>query len=107
MNISFYLQNKNISDVDCSNPMSGNPGIGGSEYMFIAIPFYLWQMKDNSHRIMLMANSTKHLPHHDNCIQVGSDNDLQRRVQPLKISRKPLWRNFWRRDFWAHPCARL
>lgn len=80
MNISFYLQNKNISDVDCSNPMRGNPGIGGAEYMFITIPFYLWQMKDNSHRIMLMANSIKHLPHHNNCIQVESDDDLRRSV---------------------------
>lgn len=85
MNVSFYLQNKNISDVDCSNPMSGNPGIGGCEYMFIAIPFCLWQTKDNNHRILLMANSIKHLPHHNNCIQVEADEDLRRSVTEHSI----------------------
>lgn len=82
MKVGFYLQNKGICDVDCSNPMAGNPGIGGSEYMFIAIPFSLWVSPENGHQVFLMANSIRHLPEHNNCIQVASDCDL-----PIEIER--------------------
>lgn len=32
--IGFYINNKNISNVDCSSIVDGNPGIGGTEYLF-------------------------------------------------------------------------
>ncbi|GHT31158.1 hypothetical protein AGMMS49574_12440 [Bacteroidia bacterium] len=31
-NIAFYCTNKNTKNIDCSNILNGNPGIGGSEY---------------------------------------------------------------------------
>lgn len=41
MKIGFYLQNKGIPGLDCSEPLKGNPGIGGTEYLFSAIPYAL------------------------------------------------------------------
>lgn len=35
MKICFYLHNKEISGVDCSDPLRGNPGIGGTEYCIL------------------------------------------------------------------------
>ena len=34
MKVAFYLDNKSHNDVDYSNPESGNPRMGGSQYMF-------------------------------------------------------------------------
>lgn len=33
--IAFYIANKNIASVDCRSLMTGNPGIGGSEYLIL------------------------------------------------------------------------
>lgn len=37
MKIAFWLNNKGFKDVDCSNVLKGNPGIGGSEYSALLI----------------------------------------------------------------------
>lgn len=41
MKVAFYLDNKNHTGVDYSRPEEGNPGIGGSQYMFWIISYYL------------------------------------------------------------------
>jgi len=38
--VGLYLLNKRYVGVDQSSPESGNPGIGGSEYNFITLPYY-------------------------------------------------------------------
>ena len=38
--VALYLDNKNISDIDLSSPELGNPGIGGTQYNFISMPYY-------------------------------------------------------------------
>ena len=38
--IGLYVENNNISDVDVTHPENGNPGIGGTEYNFFALPYY-------------------------------------------------------------------
>lgn len=76
MKIGFYLQNHRIRDVDCTEPMKGNPGIGGTEYMFIGIPYSLWNDPDNNHDVWLLANHIENLPASDKCIQVESDLKL-------------------------------
>ncbi|NEQ65480.1 MAG: glycosyltransferase family 4 protein [Symploca sp. SIO2D2] len=39
--IAFHLPNRNIPSADLSNPESGNPGIGGTHFLFAALPYYL------------------------------------------------------------------
>lgn len=41
MKVAFYFDNRKISDIDLSKPHLGNPGIGGTEYMFLLISYYL------------------------------------------------------------------
>lgn len=65
MKIGFYLQNANVAEADLSHPLDGNPGVGGTEYMFAAIPYALQQAVQASgspHEIVLLANSTARLP---------------------------------------------
>lgn len=65
MKIGFYLQNKGIAGIDCSDPMSGNPGIGGTEYLFTAVPLAVKERVEKAHsphEIVLIANSTDRLP---------------------------------------------
>ena len=40
-NVAFYLDNEHIASVDCSDILSGNPGIGGTEYMIITVSHLL------------------------------------------------------------------
>ena len=35
--VAFYFDNSRISQVDCRDIESGNPGIGGTEYLFLLI----------------------------------------------------------------------
>ncbi|MBE6294409.1 MAG: glycosyltransferase family 4 protein [Bacteroidales bacterium] len=75
MKVGFYLQNEKIKETDCSQPLKGNPGIGGTEYMFIAIPFCLSLLdkKDCSHEIILFAENINNLPKEINCIKVSNN----------------------------------
>ena len=35
--IGFFLQNPDLGDIDCTSLLSGNPGIGGTEYEFLLV----------------------------------------------------------------------
>ena len=41
MKVCFYLNTQGLEKKDFSNPLLGNPGIGGTEFMFWTISFYL------------------------------------------------------------------
>lgn len=41
MKIAFYIDNENHIGVDYSTPEKGNPGIGGTHYMFWSIAYYI------------------------------------------------------------------
>ena len=41
MRVCFYLNTYGLENKDFSNPLMGNPGIGGTEFMFWTISFYL------------------------------------------------------------------
>ena len=76
MRIAFYLPNKDFSYVDCSNPEEGNPGIGGTEYMIISIPYYLEKLYHGRHEYFVFANSLNRLPQDLNIIQVEGVADI-------------------------------
>ena len=63
MKVAFYLENGAIPDVDLSQPSLGNPGCGGTEYMFAAIPFYLAAAEEKTGcRPFILANHVDRLP---------------------------------------------
>lgn len=57
--IAFYLHNGAIRDVDCTEILKGNPGIGGSEYEIITIARLL---SSESFKVILYAHAIDKLP---------------------------------------------
>lgn len=87
MKVAFYLQNKNISCVDCTEPLKGNPGIGGTEYLFIATTFALAQyasLHKLNYEIILVANNKNNLPENLQIIE-ASDESLPKVIQSNNI----------------------
>ena len=63
MKVALYLENRNLNTVDCSRPEKGNPGIGGTHYNIITLPYYFQKLlPDSGIKPVLLANSTDHLP---------------------------------------------
>ncbi len=54
MKIGFFIDNKNIKEVDCKNIVFGNPGIGGTEYMILIIS-YMLSIRDNGIEVLLFS----------------------------------------------------
>lgn len=62
MKIAFYLANSGIEDVDLSTPEVGNPGVGGTEFLTVSLPYYLSNHNSDSIEPIIYANSTARLP---------------------------------------------
>lgn len=60
--IAFYLNNKNIPNIDYSDIKKGNPGIGGSEYLCVLFASEL--SKRNIFDIILLADEDSVFPKH-------------------------------------------
>ena len=59
--IAFFLDNSHIASVDCRGILEGNPGIGGTEYMFIVMA-YLLSVRDNDLDVMSYVTSEGKFP---------------------------------------------
>lgn len=64
--VAFYLDNSAIRATDCSNALDGNPGIGGTEWLFVAVPSLLAN-RDNEIETVLYTTVSGAFP-------VGIDN---------------------------------
>lgn len=62
MRIGLYLDNRNLPDVDLSEPEKGNPGIGGTQFNFITLPYYYQKIHPETSDVILCANHTDQLP---------------------------------------------
>jgi glycosyltransferase involved in cell wall biosynthesis len=62
MRIAFHFQNDAIPDADLRKPELGNPGIGGTEFLFAALPHYLAKLKSEVAEPILYAHTTGKLP---------------------------------------------
>lgn len=62
LKVGLYLENKNIANVDLSKPEEGNPGIGGTQYNFITLPYYFIKYFPNEIEFVWYANNTGNLP---------------------------------------------
>ena len=60
--IAFFLENHLIPAIDFSHPFNGNPGCGGTEYLFSALPSYLKLYLKNAYNFTILANSCVNLP---------------------------------------------
>lgn len=70
MKVAFYLPNKNCH-VYCIHVDEGNPGMGGTEYMIIALAYYL-SINQKLHSVVLLAQKAEGLPQECNVCQVDN-----------------------------------
>src|SRR5450759_2470614 len=59
--IGFYLENGYIPNADFRFPEKGNPGIGGTEFGLLALP-YFFSLYYHDIDLVIYANVTKYLP---------------------------------------------
>lgn len=59
--IAFYLDNVSIASTDCTRVLEGNPGIGGTEWLIVAISTLLAQ-RDNNLDVTLYTTCQANLP---------------------------------------------
>ena len=62
LRVGLYLENRNITNVDLTTPELGNPGCGGTEFLFVALAHYMATSSQANNDVYLFANSTKRLP---------------------------------------------
>lgn len=79
MRIGFYLDNSRIQDIDLSRPFEGNPGIGGTEYMFLLISYYL--SKEEEFEVHLYVSCLNSLPQNLIIHRVLNYDDLFRQCE--------------------------
>lgn len=78
--IFFYLDNSKIKNADLRYPEEGNPGVGGTQYYFVALPYYIHKYKASSYDVYILAHFVELLPSNLKCIEVNGIDDV------LKIS---------------------
>jgi len=60
--IAFYLGNKNHPSIDFSHPEQGNPGVGYSDYLPVALVHYLTNRYGDDYEYYLLAEEVSNLP---------------------------------------------
>ncbi|HYW36146.1 MAG TPA: glycosyltransferase family 4 protein [Balneolaceae bacterium] len=70
--VGLFINNNGIKDVELSSPEKGNPGIGGTHYLFIAITYFLQKLFSHIIEPVLFAPSIKRLPDDINAIEAKS-----------------------------------
>ena len=75
LKVAFYFDNTSIADRDCSVLDKGNPGIGGTEYLFFATPYELQKRYHNIISVILLTTKDMSLPKEMLCYAVGDIND--------------------------------
>ena len=71
MKIAIYINNKNISGVDCTKILNGNPGIGGTEYciLLLAQVYKTFYPQD---KVILLASKNTMLQEVDDIVETNS-----------------------------------
>jgi glycosyltransferase involved in cell wall biosynthesis len=72
MKVGWYLNNKNIPNADLRKPELGNPGIGGSEFNAVTVPYYLNKKGVNNFQSVIYAHHIDLLPSQLDCCKITS-----------------------------------
>lgn len=62
MKVAFHLDNSRIHEVDLRTPEAGNPGIGGTEFNILCVPYYIQKHAQSDFVPVLYANDVRYLP---------------------------------------------
>lgn len=61
--IGFYIENSRFTNIDCGDVVSGNPGIGGTEFLFILVSSQLAIRNNDIEVIAYVESDSCNLPH--------------------------------------------
>jgi len=84
--VVFYLENTGVAAVDFSQPHLGNPGVGGTQFLFMTQPFYLHayaQQNDLDYEFILLTNEISKLPDETIAYSVQSDEEAVEKANEL------------------------
>ncbi|MGL5962860.1 MAG: glycosyltransferase family 4 protein [Fusobacteriaceae bacterium] len=74
--IGLYWDNTRTKDVDCSNIENGNPGLGGSVYLFIMLAYHLQRKYSKELEIIFFCQFPENLPKIFKKVKVINFDDL-------------------------------
>jgi glycosyltransferase involved in cell wall biosynthesis len=83
-NIAFYFPNRNTNNIDCSDIFSGNPGIGGSYHVLLALACSL-TLKNNDINIIVYTDKKGIFPSILKTKQVSDLSDLIQKTKEDNI----------------------
>jgi glycosyltransferase involved in cell wall biosynthesis len=72
--VALYLTNRGCEGVDLSSPEDGNPGIGGTQYNFLTLPYYYTKYFDDV-EFTFYAHITDTLPKEFEAVRAESASD--------------------------------
>jgi glycosyltransferase involved in cell wall biosynthesis len=84
--VVFYLKNSGVSEVDFSRPNLGNPGVGGTQFLFMMQPYYLQAhaLKNGlDYEFILLTNEISKLPDEAIAYSVRSDEEAVEKANRL------------------------
>lgn len=80
MKVALYLPNKSYKGIDLSKPYNGNPGIGGTEFNFLTLPYYFNHYFKNI-TFIFYAHLTENLPKNFKSFTVKDVNDAAKKAK--------------------------
>ena len=79
--IGIELHDNNFSGLDLSHPEMGNPGIGGSEYLFVMLAAYLKKYYGDKYAVRIYHYNENILPEGTESVIVSSEGDIVERLK--------------------------
>jgi len=78
--VGLYLVNKGYQGVDLSKPEDGNPGIGGTQYNFLTLPYYYMKYFDDV-EFVFYAHITDTLPLGFEAVELENVSDAAQKAK--------------------------
>tara|TARA_B100000886_G_scaffold313086_1_gene249487 strand:+ start:16601 stop:17926 length:1326 start_codon:yes stop_codon:yes gene_type:complete len=72
MKVFFYCPNKNLPKVLFNEPDKGNPGCGATEYLQVAIPFFLKKYFSQYIEVTIVADDISTMPSNLNVLEISN-----------------------------------
>lgn len=81
----FYIDSRGISCVDMYRPDKGNPGVGGTQFCFLLVCYYLNLYYRDKYEINVISYEELHLPTGISNLVIKSLHDLRKQLPPKSI----------------------
>lgn len=81
INVALELRDKDLYGLDLSHPENGNPGIGGSEWLFLMLAQYLQIFYAKKYRISIFHYSDCKIPEGIKDIRIKTEEELLKMLE--------------------------